>query len=280
MAKKREFELHLLRFLPHPLRDDFVTVGLLMLERDGGFAELRFIRDWKILQWMAPDVETEWFQSVENEILRRLGSLHRREDLMQLVNDKFGTMIDVAPTKRVQAENPAEEMEVLTSMYLVPMRRAVQVEPCKGRPAILNVVKDEFAKLGVLGMIQSDLAMEKYMAPGDPFRVDFGYRTGGVVKMVHAVAIAENVDPVLALLYRYPLVVAGLRKEGRGASLTAVVDEESTLEGEAAQFAIGLLKQHSIRVEPLDNVFGVVDEVRRDIEVGKLDGLLGSRPTA
>ena len=59
MAKKRELELHLLRFIPHPLRDDFVTVGLLLLESDGGFAEVRFTRDWRMLRYMAPDVELE-----------------------------------------------------------------------------------------------------------------------------------------------------------------------------------------------------------------------------
>ena len=36
MAEKRQLELYLLRFLPHALRDDFVTVGLLLMESDGG----------------------------------------------------------------------------------------------------------------------------------------------------------------------------------------------------------------------------------------------------
>src|SRR6266496_2090870 len=121
MAEKRQLELFLLRFLPHALRDDFVTVGLLLLESDGGFAEVRFTRDWKMLQCVAPDVDLEWFEMVESEIRRRLGSLQRREDLMQLMSEKFGTTIEVAPTKAVLTENPAKEMEALTAMYLVPL---------------------------------------------------------------------------------------------------------------------------------------------------------------
>jgi len=121
MAEKRQLELYLLRFLPHALRDDFVTVGLLLLESDGGFAEVRFTRDWRMLQCVAPDVELEWSEMVEREIRGKLGSLRRREDLMQLMSERFGTMIDVAPTKAVLTEDPAKEMEVLTSMYLVPM---------------------------------------------------------------------------------------------------------------------------------------------------------------
>jgi hypothetical protein len=278
MAKKRELELHMLRFLPHPLRDDFITVGLLLLESGGGFAELRFTDDWSVLQCIAPGIETEWFQSVEHEIRVRLGSLRKREDLMQLVNEKFGTVIDVSPTKAVQAENPAEEMAVLTSMYLVPARRGL--EPCEERSGIVNVVKDEFAKVGVLGVIQRDVAIERYTMPGDPFRFDFGYRTGPEVKIIHAVSITANVDPVLALLYRYPIISAGMQQEGLKACLTAVVDERAVLEKEAAQFAIGLLSKHAIRVEPLDNIGTIAEQVHRDVLIGKLDGLFGTCPTA
>jgi SOS regulatory protein LexA len=140
MAEKRQLELYLLRFLPHALRDDFVTVGLLLLESDGGFAEVRFTRDWKMLQCVAPDVELEWFEMVESEIRGRLGSLRRREELMQLMTERFGTMIDVAPTKAVLTEDPAKEMDVLTSMYLVPMEGKLKQSMAVNTAMVLPLV--------------------------------------------------------------------------------------------------------------------------------------------
>src|ERR1039458_5261958 len=106
MGEKGQLGLYLLRFLPHALRDDFVTVGVLLLESDGGFAEVRVTRDWKMLQCVAPEVELEWFEMVESEIRGKLGSLRRREDLMELMNERFGTMLDVAPSpsKRMPAQ--------------------------------------------------------------------------------------------------------------------------------------------------------------------------------
>jgi SOS regulatory protein LexA len=121
MAEKRQLELYLLRFLPHALRDDFVTVGLLLMESDAGFADVRFTRDWKMLQSVAPDVDLEWFELVEREIRKKLGSLFRREELIEFLDGRFGTMLDVAPTKAVLTEDPAREMEVLASMYLAPL---------------------------------------------------------------------------------------------------------------------------------------------------------------
>ena len=140
MAEKRQLELYLLRFLPHALRDDFVTVGVLLLESDGGFAEVRFTRDWRMLQCVAPDVELEWFERVEREIRGRLGGLRRREELLELINERFGTMIDVAPTKAVLTEDPAKEMEVLTSMYLVPMEGKLKQSMAVNTAMVLPLV--------------------------------------------------------------------------------------------------------------------------------------------
>jgi hypothetical protein len=266
----RQLELYLLRFLPHALRDDFVTVGVLLLESDGGFAEVRFTRDWRMLQCVAPDVELEWFGMVESEIRGKLGELRRREDLMQLVSERFGTMLDVAPTKAVLTDDPAKEMEVLTGMYLVPMKRGERVQQRTGRVAIVSTMKEAFAKAGVLELMQRDLDVVKYTGQGDPFRIDFGYRVGSAVKMFHAVSVTANVDQVLALAYRYSRVEAGMRQEQLQASLTAVVDirlveQEMALQDEKTRFAIGMLEANSVRVRTVGEMAEIADEVRREM---------------
>ena len=265
MAEKRQLELHLLRFLPHALRDDFVTVGLLLVESDGGFAEVRFTRDWRMLQCVAPDVELEWFAMVESEIRGRLGSLRRRDDLLQLVNERFGTMIDVAPVKAVLTEDPAKEMDVLTSMYLAPMERGERVQQRTGRVAIVNTMKEAFANAGVLELMQRDLDVVQYTGAGDPFRIDFGYRVGSTVRMFQAVSMAANVDQALALAYRYSRIDAGMRQEQLQVSLTAVVDQGMALQDERARFAIGMLEQNSVRVRWVGEMAEVAGEVRREL---------------
>ncbi|HYU46358.1 MAG TPA: DUF3037 domain-containing protein [Terriglobales bacterium] len=265
MAEKRQLELFLLRFLPHALRDDFVTVGLLLLEKDGGFADLRFTRDWRMLECVAPDVETEWFELVENEIRGKLRGLRRREDLMQLVDDRFGSSLDVAPPKGVLTEDPAVEMEVLAEMYFAPAGRGERAQPRTGRGAILVRMKEAFADAGVLDLMQRDLDVVKYTGLGDPFRIDFGYRVDGAVKMFHAVSLAVNVDQALALAYRYWRMEAGMRQEQVQASLTAVVDQGLALREEKIGFAIGMMEQNAVRVRAVGEMTAVAEEVRREL---------------
>ena len=61
MAEKRQFEILLVRLVPHALRDDFMTVGVVMLEPAGEFADLRLTRDWKRVECFAPNLEMESF---------------------------------------------------------------------------------------------------------------------------------------------------------------------------------------------------------------------------
>jgi hypothetical protein len=272
MGERRQLELFLLRFLPHALRDDFVTVGFLLLESDGGFAEVRFTRDWKMLQCVAPDVELEWFSMVENEIRASLGRVRRREDLMELMSTHFGTTMDVAPGKAVLTDDPTKEMEVLTSMYLVAMERGERTPQRTGRMAIVHAMKEAFSSAGVLELMQRDLNMDQYTGQGDPFRIDFGYRVGSVVKMFHGISVAANVDQALALSYRYSRVEAGMQREHLQASLTAVVDlagldEEMARLDEKTRFALAMLEQNSVRVKSVGQMVEVADEVRRELRV-------------
>ena len=267
MANARQLELYLLRFLPHPLRDDFVTVGLLLLESDGGFADVRITRDWKMLQCLAPDVELEWFALVENEIRGRLGSLRRRDDLLQLVSERFGTLLDVAPAKAVLTDDPSKEMEILTSMYLIPMERGERVQQRTGRIAIVNTMKEAFTGAGVIELMQRDMDVVRYTGQGDPFRIDFGYRVGNAVKMFHAVSVATNVDQALALAYRYSRVEAGMRQEQLQSSLTAVIDQGLALLDEKTRFGIEMLEQNSVRVRTVSEMSEIASEVRREMRV-------------
>ncbi len=249
------------------MREDFVTVGLLLLESDGGFAEVRFTRDWKMLQCVAPDVELEWLRMVENEIRGNLERSRHRQELLDMVRERFGGMIDVAPSKAVLTEDPVKEMEVLTSMYLLPMERGERVRYRTGRAAIVDSMKEAFINVGVLELMQRDVDVVQYTGRGDPFRIDFGYRAGSAVKMFHAVSVAANVDQALALGYRYSQIDAGMRRENLRASLTAVMDEGPALQEERTRFAIGMLEQNSVRVKTVGEIAEIADEVRRELRV-------------
>ncbi|HSZ61031.1 MAG TPA: DUF3037 domain-containing protein [Terriglobales bacterium] len=267
MGNWRQLELYPLQLLLHALRGDFVTIGFVLIESDGGFAQVRLTRDWKMLQCVAPHLEWEWFGTVESDLLGKLGRLRTREELVNHVSERFGTVIEVGPTKGVLTDDPVKEMEVLTGMYLLPTETVEPVRRRTGRAAILYIMEQKFKDVSVLELLQRDLDLVRYTGPGDPLRIDFSYRIGSAVKMFHAVSMATSAEPALALAFRYSRVDEGMRREQLHASLTVVVDEEAVLQEDRARFAVGMLEQNSVRVKTIGEMAEIAAEVRRDLRV-------------
>jgi Protein of unknown function (DUF3037) len=265
MAAKRQFELHLLRFSPHPLRDDFVTIGLLLQESDGGFAEFRITRDWRMLQCVAPEVELEWFEMLDKEVRRELGTLRRREDLLLMVNERFGTIIDVAPTKAILTEDPANEMEVLSAIYLEPLPRGEKIRQVAPRVAIVNAMRDAFSDASVLELMQRDIDLSKYTWVGDPQRLDFGYRVGGRLRMFHGVSSSGSVEMVWGLGLRFALVAKAMRAEQMQASLTAVVDGFPAEPDSKMWSGFEMLKANEVIVRRVGEVEEIAGEARLEL---------------
>jgi hypothetical protein len=183
-----------------------------------------------------------------------------------MVNQKFGTIIDVAPTKAVRTENPLQEMEALTSIYLVPLERGGLVQPSTGRGAIVRAMSEAFDHAGVLALMQRNVDVARYTGIGDPFRMDFTYTVGSLVRMFHAFSLTSNVEKALALAYRYSRLDEGMRKEKLRPSLTVILDQPSAPR-ERTNFGVGMLAANSIVVKAVDEMAEVAAEVRRELIV-------------
>ncbi len=237
MTERRQFELSLLRFLPFTGRDDFITIGFTLLEDNGWFKDMRFTRDWHLLRCIAPEMELEWLEAAEREIRDQLQFVQNHEDVRRLIEVTFGSTFDVAPVKGILADNPAKEMETLTAIHLAASSRGDEPHRA-GRKAIVYQMSEAFSKAGVLKLMQTDLDMGRYMGVGDPFRIDFGYRTGATLKMFHGVSVAVNVDQALALAYRYSRIEQMMRQEQLQPSFTAILEHRPAVKEERNQFAI------------------------------------------
>jgi len=69
---------------------------------------------------------------------------------------------------------------------------------------------------------------------------------------VPRVSVAANLDQALAVAYRYSRIEAGMRRVHLQASLTAVVDRGMASQEEKTRFAVGMLKQGSVRVRRVE----------------------------
>ena len=277
--ERRKCELYVVRVVPHALRGDAMTVGLVVVEPGGEFAEVRLTRDWKRVECFAPDLELEIFEYLETTIRAGLKEIKRREDLTLLLEERFGALFEVEAPKALVAVDPAAEMRILERDYLAAMQPAERARRM-GRLGIVSRMQDAFAQAGVLEMLQRDIEMTEYTGENDPFRVDFGFRVGKALKMFHGLALNLSREPAVTLAYRYGRMQDGLRKRGEEALLTAVISEEAMrgippnenrvgwgtgrTRGEVAS-GIGMLMASEIRVRAVEEMPEIAEEVRREV---------------
>ena len=70
MKKRRQCEFFLLRYVPDAVKDEFVNVGVVLVESGGGWADVRFTHDWKRVRCLDPDADVEMLEGLEREIKR------------------------------------------------------------------------------------------------------------------------------------------------------------------------------------------------------------------
>jgi hypothetical protein len=138
-------------------------------------------------------------------------------------------------------------------------------------------MRSEFERAGVWGLMRRRIAAAEYTRPGDPMRIDCGYRAlrgttgpgrgtdgpatagpgGGVIRMFQAVSLEGDVEAAKGLAYTAPRLRDGVaRVEGAGLELTAVVEPLRAISGEELEeeateryrFGVEAMEQQAIRV--------------------------------
>ena len=132
MAELKQCEVYLLRYVPDAVKDEFVNLGVVLLETGEGdnlFTDVRFTRDWRRVRCLDPEADVELLESFEDEIRRMLQSraaevinyrepMSRREWLLRLLEDGLSNTLQITPAKAVLTESPQKELGELAQMYL------------------------------------------------------------------------------------------------------------------------------------------------------------------
>jgi len=278
MADFKHCEFFLLRYVPDVVKQEFVNVGVVMLEEsEDGFADVRFTRDWRRVRCLDPEVDVELLQSYEDELRRLLQSraaevinyklpMSRREWLLDVMQQSFSGALQLAPMQAVLTESPQGELGKLAHAYLESEHRAQQREAA-GRRAIYNVMRDAFEQAGVWQFMRKDIAVAQYM-PGDPLKIDCGYRTDDIVHMLHAVSLATDLNAAKILAFSYPELQAGIMSdEGAMSSMTAVIEDGLDLHDQGIAFALATLQQYNIEVAKVSQMPAVAERVREELKL-------------
>jgi hypothetical protein len=281
LADRIPCEFFLIRYVPDPVKGEFTNIGVLL--REAGrpdAAQLRFTRDWSRVRCMDAEADIGLLEALESEIAARLQvSSTDPKPIVAMIEDSFSNSLQMTEARACLAENVAAELDLLMKMYVEPLK--VKVDRRRtGRAAIAAAMRNEFERAGVWGMMRKKIAASIYTRPGDPMKIDCGYRPNGLIRMFHAVSLEADVEAAKVLAWSAPRLHEGVQRvEGAKLELTAVVEPlrsvsdsgdaagADTEDSERYRFGVEAMEGQQIRVVTMNDLARAAETARIELRI-------------
>jgi hypothetical protein len=267
-ANQRQCEFFLLRYMPDARRGEFVNIGVVVREKEGGAqAMARMAPDWRRVRCLDPDADVELLESLIEDIERRMTQAEGPA-LLKMMEETFSSSLQFTRAQAVLATSVEEGVARLAQIYLE--RPATETIPraTGGRAAVFQQMRSAFECAGVwtLPQMRHSIAVAQYTRSGDPLKLDCGYQPNGVVKLFHAVALQVDTNLAKVLAYSFPQVREGIaRTQKIEAKLTAVVESELDRSDEAIGFAIETLSAANVQIASVAEMDALAEQARQEL---------------
>lgn len=97
---------------------EFIDIAVLMHEISGqGFADARFLKDWKIVSSVDPDADLELLDETVQETRREWGTPATRDALLRRMRGSYSGQIQLSDPIRCSTDEPQKELDKLASVY-------------------------------------------------------------------------------------------------------------------------------------------------------------------
>jgi hypothetical protein len=274
-GERRSCEFRLLRYVPDAIRNEFVHIGVILREQGSReAAEVRFTRDWRRVRCLDPYADTDLLEGMETELRRRFGA-EPDGNLMRLLSESLSLNVQMTDPKAYLAESIPTAVEELMRLYVEPPPRQ-RIPRLSGRAAIQSKMRIEFERVGVWDLLRKRISAADYTRPGDPLRIDVGYRPNGLIRMFHAVSLEPGVEMAKVLAFSAASLREGVhRLEKADLELTAIIEPASKLGATDEEperlamyrFGVETMEEHHIRVLTTSDMSRVADTARRELRV-------------
>jgi hypothetical protein len=274
-CQRRSCEFHLLRYVPDVVRNEFVHIGVILREQGSReAARIRFTRDWRRVRSIHPDADTALLEGMESELRLRFEA-EPDGNLMRLLRESLSLSVQMTEAKAYLAESLPAGVEELMRLYVDPPPRE-KVSRLSGRAAIQARMRAEFEHAGVWDLMRKRIAASQYTRPGDPLKIDAGYRPNGTIRMFHAVSLEPGVEMAKVLAFSASSLRAGVeRVEKAQLELTAIIEPAARVGATAEEperlemyrFGVETMEEHHIRVLTISDLGRVAETASRELRI-------------
>ncbi|MGC2612546.1 MAG: DUF3037 domain-containing protein, partial [Terracidiphilus sp.] len=195
--------------------------------------------------------------------------------LMRILDEALSLNVQMTTPKAYLAESLPAGVEELMRIYVDPPKRE-RTPRLSGRAAIQAAMRSEFEHAGVWDLLRKRIPASDYTRPGDPLRLDAGYRPNGVIRMFHAVSLEPGLDLAKVLAFSASGLRAGVERVEKAAlELTAIIEPAAKLGATdddpdrlaMYRFGVETMEENQIRVLTTADMSRVAETARREMHI-------------
>jgi Protein of unknown function (DUF3037) len=250
------FVYRVIRYAPNLVRDEWVNIGVLLIDTRSGERRLRLIEgqdEYNRVRRLHPQADEALLRALQDDLESRFetngskaGSRTDWQGLLAKWDDTLSNALQLAPPKGVLADNLDEELERLYSDHVALQRGPSRPGLPGSRSSIRSYCSQVFRQARIWDRLDRGVRVAEYTFPGDPMRLDFSYWHNGTRGFVHAISVTRSPQDAKLLAYTAEHIH---KKASFRSEFAAVTDVALTRESERHRFVSDTLRDAGI--EPI-----------------------------
>src|SRR5579864_7407063 len=121
MSDPQQCDFLLMRYVPDSFKNEFVNIGVMLLAREGDFADVRFTRNWSRVRCLDPQADIDLLDALETDIRDQLqGTRESRNQLVYRLQETLSTGLQLSQPNALLSDSPPKDLKQLAKTYLEP----------------------------------------------------------------------------------------------------------------------------------------------------------------
>jgi hypothetical protein len=254
------------RYTPNLVRDEWLNVGVLLLDPGLSRFEARFIEEsgeFGRVRKLHPNSDETVLRALERHFDTVVRGAEDPSAYLAKLGDTLSNVVQLSPERGLLGGEFDAEIERLYQQHVAPPPRvgAVSRFLANSRAAILSRLGEVLRGAGLAGRLERRVRVEQYTYKGDPLRVDYAYRRNGTRGFVQALSLERDAAQAKGLAY----TAERIRRHVDSAEFTVITEAPPAADNERHQFVAHLLGEQRIGIVPVAQLDPWVNDLRAQL---------------
>jgi hypothetical protein len=266
-ADRNMFCYRVLRYTPNLMRDEWVNVGIILEDTKKQVARAKVIEDeaeFVRVHRLHPTADDAILRSLPNYFRGEIAATGASGAWIERMSNNLSNALQLSGSTAVVSDDFDAQMERLyQDLVALPPRVGRSAAILENTRAWIRMkLTDVFRRHRILPKMEKGIRADQFTQPGDPLRIDYGYRYNGTRGYVQALSLGR--DPAQAKVLAY--TAECIRARYANSEFAAITEVAPAPGNSRYQFIVRLFNEQKISVVPLPQVEMFAERLRTRLQ--------------